>query len=294
MRDVQFVVPGGIQRVQTGAWGQFPVRPGRVNSMNNALDQNAETAAEPSENVKKQGFSVKRLVPIAVIAVAMVLFFVFDLHTYVSLDALKTHRMAVLDYYAAHQALTILLFGAAYTVVVALSIPGAIWMTLLAGFVFGTVLGAVIVVVSATLGSLIVFLAARYAIGDLLYKKAGPFVRRMEEGFQKNAFSYLMFLRLVPLFPFWLVNLVPAFLNVSATAFVVATILGIAPATAVFSSVGNGLGAVLDKGGSPDLSIVFEPHIMGPLLGLAVLALIPVVLRKVKERRNGGAGASDA
>ena len=81
-------------------------------------------------------------------------------------------------------------------------------MTLLAGFVFGTALGAVIVVLAATLGSLIVFLAARYAIGDLLYKKAGPFVRRMEEGFRKNAFSYLMFLRLVPLFPFWLVNLV--------------------------------------------------------------------------------------
>ena len=86
----------------------------------------------------------------------------------------------------------------------------------------GEAAGAVIVVLAATLGSLIVFLAARYAIGDLLYKKAGPFVRRMEEGFRKNAFSYLMFLRLVPLFPFWLVNLVPAFLNVSATAFVVA------------------------------------------------------------------------
>ncbi|MAY68002.1 MAG: hypothetical protein CMM77_12855 [Rhodospirillaceae bacterium] len=132
-----------------------------------------------------------------------------------------------------------------------------------------------------------VFLAARYAIGDFLYKKAGPFVRRMEEGFRKNAFSYLMFLRLVPVFPFWLVNLVPAFLNVGAGAFVIATILGIAPATFVFASVGSGLGAVLDSGGTPDLTIVFEPHIMGPLLGLAVLALIPVFLRRIKERRGG-------
>ncbi len=247
---------------------------------------NGETA---SDEGGKSGFSVKRLLPLAVLAAAMVLFFVFDLHTYISFEALKTHRMAVLDYYAAHKLLTVLMFGAAYTVVVALSIPGAIWMTLLAGFVFGTSLGAVIVVLAATLGSLIVFLAARYAIGDLLYKKAGPFVRRMEEGFRKNAFSYLMFLRLVPLFPFWLVNLVPAFLNVSATAFVVATVLGIAPATVVFASVGNGLGAVLDRGGSPDLTIVFEPHIMGPLLGLALLALVPVALRKFKERRNGDA-----
>lgn len=257
--------------------------------MNDPLGKAISNGEATSDETGKSGFAVKRLLPLAVLAAAMVLFFVFDLHTYISFEALKTHRMAVLDYYAAHQMLTVLMFGAAYTVVVALSIPGAIWMTLLAGFVFGTALGAVIVVLAATLGSLIVFLAARYAIGDLLYKKAGPFVRRMEEGFRKNAFSYLMFLRLVPLFPFWLVNLVPAFLNVSATAFVVATVLGIAPATVVFASVGNGLGAVLDRGGSPDLAIVFEPHIMGPLLGLALLALVPVALRKFKERRNGDA-----
>ncbi|PIW27601.1 MAG: hypothetical protein COW30_09910 [Rhodospirillales bacterium CG15_BIG_FIL_POST_REV_8_21_14_020_66_15] len=254
--------------------------------MSKALDHDGQDAGTAR-------FSMKRLVPLAVLAVAMALFFVFDLHTYVSFEALKTHRAAVLDYYARHQVLTILLFGAAYTVVVALSIPGAVWMTLLGGFVFGTVPGAAVVVVAATLGSLIVFLAARYAIGDLLYKKAGPFVRRMEEGFQKNAFSYLMFLRLVPVFPFWLVNLVPAFLNVGATVFVVATVLGIAPGTVVFSSVGSGLGAVLDRGGVPDLSIVFEPHIMGPLLGLAVLALVPVILRRFKERRAGGNGDGD-
>ena len=243
--------------------------------MRKALDHDGQPAAASAEGPKSRRFSVKRLVPVLVLVLATVLFFAFDLHTYVSLDALKTHRTAVLDYYAAHQALTALLFGAAYTVVVALSIPGAIWMTLLAGFVFGTAAGAAIVVVAATLGSLIVFLAARYAIGDLLYKKAGPFVRRMEDGFRKNAFSYLMFLRLVP-----------AFLNVGAGAFVVATVLGIAPATVVFSSVGSGLGAVLDRGGTPDLTIVFEPHIMGPLLGLAVLALIPVFLRRIKERRG--------
>ena len=259
----------------------------KVTDMRKALDDDGQPAADTADSPKSGRFSVKRLIPILVLVLATVLFFVFDLHTYVSLDALKTHRAAVLDYYAAHQALTALLFGAAYTVVVALSIPGAIWMTLLAGFMFGTAAGGAIVVVAATLGSLIVFLAARYAIGDLLYKKAGPFVRRMEEGFRKNAFSYVMFLRLVPVFPFWLVNLVPAFLNVGAVAFVVATILGIAPATFVFASVGSGLGAVLDQGGTPDLTIVFEPHIMGPLLGLAVLALIPVFLRRIKERRGG-------
>lgn len=230
----------------------------------------------------------KRLIPLVILGLVMVLFFVFDLHRFVSFEALKTHRMQILGYYETHRLLTIGAFAIAYTAVVALSIPGAVWMTLLAGFLFGTVLASVIVVLAATAGSLIVFLAARHAFADFLYRKAGPFVRRMEDGFRRNAFSYLMFLRLVPLFPFWLVNLVPAFLNVGTGAFVVATILGIAPATVVFSSVGSGLGAVLDAGGRPDLGIIFEPHIMGPLLGLALLALVPVFLRKAREQREKG------
>jgi len=255
--------------------------------MKHASDRDDDGARNGGADGK---FPVKRLIPLIIIVAAMALFFAFDLHRFVSFEALKAHRMQVLDYYESHRLLTICTFAAAYTAIVALSIPGAIWMTLLAGFLFGTVLGAVVVILAATAGSLIVFLAARYAIGDYLYKKAGPFVRRMEAGFQKNAFSYLMFLRLVPVFPFWLVNLVPAFLNVGSGAFVLATILGIAPATMVFSSVGNGLGAVLDAGGSPDLGIVFEPQIIGPLLGLAVLALVPVFLRRARERRDGGGG----
>ena len=254
--------------------------------MNDVAGKNGQDARMGGESGKSM---VRRLLPLAVLVLATVLFFAFGLQRYVSLAALKTHRHELLDYYAAHQALTLAAFALAYTVIVALSIPGAIWMTLLAGFLFGTVLGAAVVIAAATLGSLIVFLAARYAFGDYLYKKAGPFVRRMETGFQKNAFSYLLFLRLVPVFPFWLVNLVPAFLNVGTTAFVVATVLGIAPATIVFNSVGSGLGSVLDAGGTPNLGIVFEPQIMGPLLGLAVLALVPVFIRKVKERREAGA-----
>ncbi len=237
--------------------------------------------------------SAKRLIPIAVIALSTVLFFAFDLHAYLSLDALRTHRQAMLDYYAENQWLTVVLFIAAYATVVALSIPGAVWMTLLSGFLFGTWIGTGVVLVAATLGALIVFLAARYAIGGFVERKAGPFVKRMEAGFRKNAFSYMMFLRLVPVFPFWLVNLVPAFLNVSAPVFIIATLLGIAPATAVFNSVGSGLGAILDAGGTPDLGILFEPHVIGPILGLAVLSLMPVVYRRFKDRTSAEAAPVD-
>jgi uncharacterized membrane protein YdjX (TVP38/TMEM64 family) len=130
-----------------------------------------------------------------------------------------------------------------------------------------------------------VFLIARTALGDALRAKAGPWMRRMEAGFRENAFSYLLVLRLIPLFPFWLVNLVPAFLGVPLGAYVLATFLGIIPGSLVYASVGNGLGVVFDRGGAPDLGIIFRPAILGPIVGLAALALLPVIYRKYKGRR---------
>jgi uncharacterized membrane protein YdjX (TVP38/TMEM64 family) len=137
-------------------------------------------------------------------------------------------------------------------------------------------------VVGGTLGAVCVFLAARTAFGNLLRAKAGPALRRMEAGFRDSAFSYMLFLRLIPLFPFWLVNLVPAFLGVSLRTYVVATFVGVIPGALVYASLGNGLGAILDAGGEPDLGIVFQPNILLPLLALAVLALAPVAYKKFK------------
>jgi uncharacterized membrane protein YdjX (TVP38/TMEM64 family) len=127
-----------------------------------------------------------------------------------------------------------------------------------------------------------VFIAARYALGDYLRNKAGPTVRKLEGGFRKNALSYLLFLRLTPVVPFWLVNLVPAFLGVRLSTFIIGTFFGIIPLTAVFASVGNGLGAVIDAGRKPDLSIVFDPAIVGPIFGLAMIALLPAAYKSIK------------
>jgi uncharacterized membrane protein YdjX (TVP38/TMEM64 family) len=110
----------------------------------------------------------------------------------------------------------------------------------------------------------------------------------MEAGFRENAFNYLLVLRLIPLFPFWLVNLVPAFLGVPLRTYVVATLLGIIPGSLVYASVGNGLGVVFDQGDTPDLGIIFKPAILGPILGLAALALLPVVYRRYKARSKAG------
>ena len=123
-------------------------------------------------------------------------------------------------------------------------------------------------------------------IGETLRAKAGPRIRRMEEGFRADALSYLLVLRLIPLFPFWLVNIVPAFLGVPVRTYVLGTFIGIIPGSFVYASVGNGLGAVFEAGGTPDLGIVFTPAILLPIVGLAVLALLPVAYRKYRARRK--------
>jgi uncharacterized membrane protein YdjX (TVP38/TMEM64 family) len=158
-------------------------------------------------------------------------------------------------------------------------------MTIAGGFLFGPWLASALTVVGATLGAVALFLAARYAFADYLRAKAGPAVRRMEAGFNENAMSYMLFLRLVPVFPFWLVNLVPALLGVRFATYVVATFAGIIPGTVVFALVGDGLGAVLDAGGSLNLTIIFEPRFLAPIVGLALLTLLPVVVKRLRRAR---------
>jgi uncharacterized membrane protein YdjX (TVP38/TMEM64 family) len=152
------------------------------------------------------------------------------------------------------------------------------------GFLFGTWTGAGLSVVAATLGSIAVFLAARYAFRDLFRARAGATLARLEEGFRHNDFSYLLFLRLVPVFPFWLINIVPALLGMQLRRYALATLLGIVPASIVYASVGAGLGAVLKRGEQPNLGIIFEWHILLPLLGLAALALLPVVFARLRRQ----------
>jgi uncharacterized membrane protein YdjX (TVP38/TMEM64 family) len=198
---------------------------------------------------------------------------------------LREHRESLLAWVKDTGALAVLVFILGYAVVVAFSLPLGTLMTLAAGFLFGPVLATAYVVVAATIGSLAVFLAARSALGDFFRRRASGFLKRMEDGFKRNEFSYLLFLRLVPVFPFWLVNIVPAFLGVSLRNYVIATFLGIIPGTAVFAAVGNGLGAVFDQGKTPDLSIIFQPAILLPILGLAVLSLLPVAYNHWRDRK---------
>lgn len=212
----------------------------------------------------------------------MAAIFIFDLDRFLSFQALKENREFLVQWTNENRVLAALIFVSGYCVMVALSVPGAVWATLAGGFVFGTVVGGIYVVVGATLGATAIFLIARYALADMLRAKAGNAVRKMEAGFNENALSYMFVLRLVPLFPFWLVNLVPAFLGVPLSTYVVGTFFGIIPGSIVYVSVGNGLGAVFEQGGVPDLGIAFTPEVMLPILGLAALSLIPVFYKRFK------------
>lgn len=234
----------------------------------------------------KSGSALKRFVPLVILLVAIVAFFALGLHRYLSFETLRQHREQLLAFVDAHPYLAPLVYMAVYTAVIALSVPGGAVLTIAGGFLFGTLAATLYVVVGATLGATIVFLIARTALGDLLRAKAGPRVRRMEEGFRENALSYLLVLRLIPIFPFWLVNIVPAFLGVALGTYVLGTFVGIIPGTFVYASVGNGLGSVFDAGEIPDLGIIFEPAIIIPIVGLAVLALLPIAHRKFKARKK--------
>lgn len=247
------------------------------------VDRNGETTPEAA---KSAGFSASRLLPLAVVAAGIVAFFAFDLDEYLSFEALREHRQVLLDWTAAHRLAAAFAFVAGYAVMVAFSLPGAVWGTLAGGFLFGTLAATLYTVTGATLGAVVIFLIARYALADFFRAKAGAAIARMEAGFNENALSYMFVLRLVPLFPFWLVNLVPAFLGVPLRTYAIGTFFGIIPGSIVYCSVGSGLGAVFDQGGRPDLGIIAKPEILGPILGLAALSLIPVAYKRLRKNKT--------
>ncbi|GMG83199.1 hypothetical protein LNKW23_24120 [Paralimibaculum aggregatum] len=233
----------------------------------------------PARRAAGRGGWLRRL-PLLLIGLGAAAGLVFA-SDYLSFDALAAHYEELRGWRDANYPLAALAFVAAYALVVAFSIPGAIWLTLLGGLLFGTWTGAALVIAAATLGATGIFLAARTALGDWLKSRAQGWLGRLERGFHEGEVSFLLILRLLPVVPFWVANLAPAFLGARLGTFVWTTFLGIMPATVVYTSVGAGLGTEIAEGRKPDLGVIFEPHILGPLIGLAALAALPVVLRRL-------------
>ena len=210
-----------------------------------------QTRKQPSEYERiREKLSYKNFIIPLVLIVVLALFFYSGLGRYLSFEALRENQGALKEWVRANGALAVIAYMLTYAAVTIFSLPGGLVMSITGGFLFGTLWGALYIVVGATSGATILFIAAKTSLGDPLRAKAGPWLQKMEEGFQENALSYLLVLRLVPLFPFFVVNLVPAFLGVSLGVYFIGTFLGIIPGSFVFASVAQGSAAYSRRGAS--------------------------------------------
>jgi len=253
----------------------------------------------PSAAKRPPGLT-RRLIPLLILILLGVAAYLAFGRGMISLEALVQHRAAIDDFVMAHRALAVLAYIALYIVTVALSLPGATFLTVAGGFLFGIGIGAAAAVVGATLGATVIFLIARTALGEPLLRRAGPRAKQLADGFRADAFSYLLFLRLVPAFPFFLINLVPAFAGVRLSTFVVATALGIIPGALVYAFAGTSLDSVIAAqqhsydacmaAGRSDCHLTFNasgvltPELIGALIALGVLALVPALVKHLRAR----------
>ncbi|WP_378212503.1 TVP38/TMEM64 family protein [Aquicoccus sp. G2-2] len=211
----------------------------------------------------------------------------YALRDTLSFETLRENRTALLAFRDAHYWPTVIVFIACYTAIAALSLPGATVATLTGGFLFATFPGALYNVLGATIGATLIFLAARWGLGDRLEAKLSGsegMVKKIKAGIDENQWSMLFLIRLVPVVPFFVANLVPAFLGVPLRRFVISTFLGIIPGGVIYTSVGAGLSEVFARGESPNLGLLFEPHILLPILGLCALAALPIALKALRGK----------
>ena len=257
----------------------------------------------------RRAFSLRRLWPLIAIALISGTVIAMGWHRQLSFETLVHHHAVLQDFIARNAAAAVAGYVALYVAVVALSLPGGAVLTITGGVLFGVVIGGAAASVGATIGAICIFLIARSAVGEQLARRAGPLAERLAEEFRADAFSYLLFLRLVPLFPFWLVNLVPALCGVRLATFAAATAIGILPATFAFAFVGAGLDSVIAAqdaayraclaAARPDCRLDFQlreaitPQLLGALAALGVLALIPVAVKRLRARSRA-IRASDA
>ena len=242
--------------------------------------------SDMSQTKTKSGWA--RHVPLLVILAVAVAGF-FTLGDYLSFDTLRDNRAALLAYRDQNLFGLAAAFVGIYVAIVAFSLPGAAVASVTGGFLFGLVLGTGLNVMAATIGAAMIFLAARWGLGAALTARleaSDGAVKRLKDGLRENEISVLLLLRLVPAVPFFVANLVPALVGVMFSNFVWTTALGIIPGAIVFTWIGVGLGEVFDRGENPDLSLLWEPYIIGPILGLCALAALPMVIKALRGRKE--------
>ncbi len=226
---------------------------------------------------------LRRFWPLVLLLAAVAAVWASGLAQQINWAALARNQAVLSAWVASHPIAAPALYVVIYAVAVALSVPESAVLTVAGGLLFGTLLGGILAVAGSTAGAVALFLAVRYHLADAIAARAGRFLDRIRARLERDGFNYLLAIRLVPAFPFWLVNLAAALSGMRLVPYAAATVIGIMPTTFIYASIGAGLGVVLAAGGKPDLAIVFSPRILGPLIALAMLSLLPVAWRRWKR-----------
>jgi uncharacterized membrane protein YdjX (TVP38/TMEM64 family) len=232
---------------------------------------------------------LKRIWPLLLIAAVLAAAFATGATDWLSLDSLRVHEAELRGYVTAHPILSVALFVAVYIALTAAFVPGASILTITSGFLFGVWLGGTATVVGATAGALGAYWLVRTALGEPLRHKAEESqgtLQKIAEGIRKDTFAYTLSLRLIPAVPFWLLNAAAGLVSAPVRPYALATLIGIVPATFIYAGIGAGLGKLFREGGRPNLSIIFEPHVLYPLIGLGLLSLIPALVRRFRRGRE--------
>ena len=247
------------------------------------LSEKPKVMTSNGSGLPLQRHGLGRYWPLAVIAVALLVFYFGGFYHYLTLDMLSYHHKELKDLVMRHPVVAPLIYGLVYALAAALSFPAVSVLTLFSGFLFGWFLGGLVAVLGATMGGTVLFLATRTALGDVLRRKAGPSLQKFSDGFQANAFAYMLLLRITPIFPFFLVNIAPGIIGISVTIFASATLIGILPATFAYAWLGNGLDlAIADaaaEGRSLSPSDFMTPEISYAIVAIAVLTCAALYVR---------------
>jgi uncharacterized membrane protein YdjX (TVP38/TMEM64 family) len=227
--------------------------------------------------------TARRILPLLLLLAAIAAAWAAGLPQQISWASLARNQAALAGWVASHPDAAPALYVVIYALAAALSFPESAVITVAGGLLFGTLFGGALAVLGSTLGAVVLFLAVRYHLSDALAARAGGFLDRLRPKLNRDGFSYLLAIRLLPAFPFWLVNIAAGLSGMRLLPYLAATLIGILPATFVYASIGTGIGEVLAAGGKPDLRVVFSPHILGPLIALAALSLLPVAWRHWKR-----------
>ncbi|MEQ9260781.1 MAG: VTT domain-containing protein [Roseovarius sp.] len=241
---------------------------------------------DQTQDMKRHG--LWRHMPLAVIVAVAVTGF-FTLGDVLSFETLRENREALLAWRDGNYAVAALAFMGVYILIVAFSLPGAAVASVTGGFLFGLGVGTGLNVVAASIGASAIFLAARHGLGRMMAARmeaSEGTLKRLKNGLREHEISVLLLLRLVPAVPFFVANLLPALVGVRYLNFAWTTALGIIPGAFVFTWIGAGLGDVFDRGGTPDLSLLWEPQVIGPILGLCALAALPILVKRLRNRND--------